>query len=162
MHTMEINFVKFFRLFGSILLLFLGIILGIVLLLVALRFLMSGLNYIPWLTYAYMSVMLLVPATLFITVFGIFSVRTKMHPSKPIRIFSFGIFFIAIVGWSYILIKDFIFFFKEGYGDINKYDSFNLLFLVISVGVIFLMGVIQALAMPAEKDWLEKRQSIDQ
>jgi len=159
---MEINFVKLFRLFGSILFLFLGIILGIVLLLVALRFLMSGLNYIPWLTYAYMSIMLLVPATLFLTVFGIFSIRTKAHPSKPIRLFSFVVFFAAIVGWLFILIKDFIFFFKEGYGDINKYDSFNLLYLVISVGVIFLMGVVQALAMPAEKDWLEKRQSRNQ
>ena len=153
---METQFGKFIRLFGNIFFSAIGFILFIVLLLLGLRLVLGAIDYIPWISFVYMSFMLLIPATLFVTVFVIFYKRTKIHPVKSIRWLSNIIFTLAISSWIIILVNDGITFYKNGYPDIDKYFSFNLLFLVINVGLIFFTGVIQALGNTKEKDWMEK------
>ena len=150
------QFGKFIRLFGNIFFSFIGFIVLISLLLLGLRFFMGALDYLSWLRYFYLSLMLLIPSVLFITVFTIFFKRTKFHPSKPVRIISDTIFISAILSWLVVLGFDSIQFLKHGYPDIDKYYSYNMLYLVINVATIFIVGVIQALTTAKEKDWMEK------
>ncbi len=156
---METQLGKFIRLFGNIFFSAIGFILLIVFFLLGLRLVLGAIDYIPWISFVYMSFMLLIPATLFVTVFVIFYKRTKIHPVKIVRWLSNIIFLLAISSWIIILVNDGITFFKNGYPDIDKYFSYNLLFLVINVGVIFFTGVIQALSTAKEKDWMDKHVS---
>ncbi len=151
------QFGKFIRLFGNIFFSFIGFIVLISLLLLGLRFFMGALDYLSWFRYFYLSLMLMIPSVLFITVFLIFFKRTKFHPSKPVRIISDTIFVSAILSWFVVLILDSIQFLKHGYTDIDKYYSYNMLYLVINVATIFIVGIIQALTTAKEKDWMERR-----
>jgi hypothetical protein len=151
------QFGKFIRLFGNIFFSFIGFIVLISLLLLGLRFFMGALDYLSWFRYFYLSLMLMIPSVLFITVFVIFLKRTKFHPSKLVRIISDTIFVSAILSWLVVLGFDSIQFLKNGYPDIDKYFSYNLLYLVINVATIFIVGIIQALTTAKEKDWMERR-----
>jgi hypothetical protein len=122
---------------------------------------MQGLDYIPWFTYGYMCVMLLIPPVFFSTVFIIFWKRTIRYPGKAIRIISFAIFLFFILGWSTVLISDFVVFFKNNFGDIVKYNAYNLLYLSATIFMIFFTGIMQALGMPKEVDWMEKHKSMN-
>ena len=148
---------KFIRLFGTIFFSLIGAIVSFVLLMLLFRWLISSLDYIPWFTYFYMSLILLLPTALFVSVFAIFFRRTKMHPSKPVRIFSSAIFLIGILSWFVVLGFDCINFFKTASPEISQYYSYNLLYLVGNVGIIFFIGIIQALTTAKEKDWMERR-----
>lgn len=150
------QFERYFYLLGKIILLILSIFAIAFLLLIGLKFLMQGLDYIPWFTYGYMCVMLLIPPVFFSTVFYIFWKRTINYPGKAIRIISFAIFLFFILGWSTVLISDFVVFFKNNFGDIVKYNAYNLLYLSLTILFIFITGIIQALGMPKEIDWMEK------
>jgi hypothetical protein len=156
---MEDQFAKFLRLFGNIFFAFLGFVVALMLLMFGLRLLLSGLDYIPWFTYFYMSLMLLIPPALFVSVFTIFFNRTKKHPSKAIRIFSSLLFIVAIICWIIALSLDFVAFFKDASPEISHYYSYNLLFLVSNAGLIFFTGILQALTTEKEKDWMEKHQN---
>ena len=151
------QFGKFIRLFGNIFFSFIGFIVLISLLLLGLRFFMGALDYLSWFRYFYLSLMLMIPSVLFITVFVIYFKRTKNHPSKPVRIISDSIFVSAILSWLVVLVIDSIQFLKHGYTGIDKYYSYNLLYLVINVATIFIVGIMQALTTAKEKDWMERR-----
>lgn len=153
------QFGNFIRLFGNIFFSFIGFIVLISLLLLGLRFFMGALDYLSWFRYFYLSLMLMIPSILFITVFVIYFKRTKFHPSKPVRIISDTIFVSAILSWLVVLVLDSIQFLKHGYPDIDKYYSYNMLYLVINVSTIFIVGIIQALTTAKEKDWMEKHVS---
>ena len=58
--------------------------------------------------------------------------------------------------WIGLLVLDFINFLKNGYPDIDKYFSYQILVLSSSVAVIFFIGILQALTTAKEKDWMEK------
>jgi len=150
------QFERYFYLLGKIILLILSIFAIAFLILIGLKFLMQGLDYIPWFTYGYMCVMLLIPPVFFSTVFYIFWKRTISYPGKVIRIISYAIFLFFIIGWSTVLISDFVVFFKKNFGDIVKYNAYNLLYLSLTILFIFITGIIQALGMPKEIDWMEK------
>ena len=51
---------------------------------------------------------------------------------------------------------DIITFFKHAYTDVEKYQSYNMIFLAANVAAIFLVGVMQAFSAPKEKDWMER------
>jgi hypothetical protein len=153
---MEDQFSKYLRLFGNILFSFIGFILLSALLLLGLRFLMGALDYMSWFSYIYMCCMLLLPAGLFISVYMIFYKRTKNHPVKIVRLLSNLLFAVGILIWIVLLVIDFVNFFKNGYQDIGKYFSYQLLPLTSNVAVVFLTGVMQALTTAKEKDWMEK------
>lgn len=155
---MEDQFAKFLRLFGNIFFMTLLFIISIGLLLFGLRLLMGALDSISWFRYVYMTGMLLIPSAFFMSVYGVYYKRTKTHPSKGVRVFSSFYFLVAIVSWLVVLIIDAIAFLKKGSADIDQYYSFNLLYLVINIGMIFLIGIIQALTTAKEKDWMEKYQ----
>lgn len=153
---MEPLFSKFLRLFGNILFSFIGFIILSALVLLGLRVLMGALDNMHWFRYVYMCVMLLLPAGLFICVFYIFYQRTKKHPAKYIRFISNFLFAIWTVMWMVLLVLDFLNFLKNGYPDIDKYYSYQILVLSSSVAIIFFIGVLQALTTANEKDWMEK------
>lgn len=147
---------RFLQLFGIIFSIFLGILLCALLLMIVFRYAMVALDYIPWLTYIYMGIMLCIPPVLFNTVFYIFFKRTGVHPSKPVRLFSKSVFILAGIFWFVLWASDMLFFIKTGYGDLQKYQSYDLIPLTASVAFIFLMGVLQALTTEKEVDWMDK------
>ncbi len=147
------RFLQLLALIGSV---FIGTLLTVLLILLSFRFLMAALDQIPWLTYIYMGVMLCIPPVLFCTVFYIFFKRTGSHPSKPVRLFSKSVFILAIAYWLFLLGTDLVFFLKNGYGELGKYETYNLIPLFSTVALIFFMGVLQALTTEKEKDWMDK------
>lgn len=155
---MEDQFAKFLRLFGNIFFSAILFIIGVGLLLLGLRFILGALDTLPWFSYVYMTGMLLIPSAFFISVYAVYFKRTAHHPSKPVRLFSNAYFILAILSWVVVLITDSITFIKKGRADIDQYYSFNLLYLVINIGMIFFIGIIQALTSVKEEDWMKKYQ----
>ncbi len=153
---MEDQLSKFIRLFGNIFFSFIGFILLSAISLLGLRLLMGVLDYMSWFSYVYMCFMLILPPGLFITVYWIFFKRTKRHPSGFVRFFSNLIFLTGLLMWVVLMVLDFLTFFNSGYQDIDKYNSYQLLILASNVTAIFFTGVVQALTVPKEKDWMEK------
>jgi len=125
------------------------------------KLLMTGLDQVSWMNYMYMCTMLFIPALIFISANAIFFVRTKRHPSKIIRWFSYPVFVATIITWMLVFIRDIRYFIQTKEGEIGHYYTFSLTCLASSMALIFIMGIIQALTMPAEKDWLDKYQSSD-
>jgi len=152
---------RFLRLFGNIFFSVLGIILSIALVMLLLRLISSGFDAIPWFTYFYMCIIILIPPVLFGTVYIIFFKKTKYHPSKLVQMISYGLFIAGIISWGAILTLDFTEFFRNNYPDIDRYHAYNLLILFINVAVIFFTGVMQALTTEKEKDWMERRKQFD-
>lgn len=148
---------RFLYLGGMILLSALGILVFVALLMVMLRLLMGVMDQIPWMLYVYMTVMLFIPTILFVSVFVIFFKRSGMHPKNWVKRISRVSFVLASISWLIILGWDLRFFLQTGYGDINRYQSYSLNALVPSVFFIFSMGIIQALTMQPELDWMERR-----
>jgi len=147
---------RFLRLFGNILFSLIGIIVLVALIMLALRLISSGFDAIPWFTYFYMCIVLLIPPTLFGTVHIIFFRKTKYHPSSLVKYISYFLFTSGLISWSVVLFIDFKEFFTNYYPDIERYYAFNLLILFINVAVIFFTGVLQALTTEKEKDWMDK------
>jgi hypothetical protein len=147
---------KYIRLFGTILFSFLGFIVALGLLILGLRSIFGVLDYMPWFSVMFTLFIICVPAVLFITVYLIYIKHTKPHPSKAAKIFSYIIFTIALGAWLYFWVLDIIIFFKHHYTSIGEYHCYNLAFLASNVGVIFLVGIVQALSTKKEVDWMEK------
>ena len=148
---------KYIQLFITIFFSIVTGLISIVLFLLLFRLVFGLLTYMPWISFGYMLMILLFPAVLFITVYVIYFRRTGNHPLIWVRTISRSLFVIAILAWLIFLILDLQHFFKTGKQEIAKYLSYNLLFLYLNIVLIIFSGVIQALTMPAEKDWLEKR-----
>ena len=147
---------RFLRLFGNIFLSLIGIIVLVALIMLTLRLISSGFDAIPWFTYFYMCIVLLIPPILFGSVHIIFFRRTKYHPSTWVKYLSYFLFATGIISWGVVLIIDFKEFFTNHYPEIERYYAFNLLILFINVAVIFFTGVLQALTTEKEKDWMDK------
>ncbi len=153
---MEDSFGKYLRLFGSIFFTFIAFIVAFILLMLGLRFVFGMLNYISWFTYLYMVLIIMFPASIFVTAYIIYFIRTKKHPSKTIRFLSYSIFSLALCAWAYFFISDLVLFFRHFYTTIDRYSTYNLLFLSINIGIIFFVGVMQALSAEKEKDWMDR------
>jgi hypothetical protein len=156
---MEDQFSKYIKLFNTLVVSFVAFVVALLLVFLGLRLIFGVLNQISWLTYLYTAVILILPAVLFIVVYLIFWKRTKLHPSKPVAALSKIVFAAALCSWIVVLVLDAVMFTKKGYSDVYRYKSFDLLFLIAHVTLIFLIGVIQALSMPAEKDWMQRGNS---
>jgi hypothetical protein len=154
---MEDKYTKYFQLSLRLFFAFLAFIIVLILILLGLKFLFGMLDKIPWFVFMYMLCIIIVPATLFITIFVVYFKRTAQHPSAVVRGISYTIFSVALLFWGACFILDIIQFFKKGSRDIGSYYSYNIFLLAASVVVIFLVGVLQALSTSKEKDWLEKR-----
>jgi hypothetical protein len=155
---MEDKYTKYFQLSLRLFFAFLGFIIAAILILLGLKFLFGMLDKIPWFVFMYMLCIIIVPATLFISIFIVYFKRTARHPSVVVRGISYSIFAIALLSWAACFVLDIIVFFKKGSRDIGNYYSYNIFLLAASVVIIFLVGVLQALSTKKEKDWLEKRE----
>lgn len=153
---MESRLEKFLRLFGMMFFSMLGFILVMTLLFLGIRLLFGALDSMSWFSYFYMLGMLLLPSAFFIFVYIVFFKRTKSHPSNIVRWISNLLFIAAILAWASVLALDTAGFFKSASTEIGKYYSYNLLFLTSNIGMIFLVGVLQALTTEKEKDWMDK------
>lgn len=154
---MEDKYTKYFQLTLRLFFAFLGFAVALVLILLGLKFLFGMLDKIPWFVFMYMLFIILVPATLFISIFLIYFKRTARHPSGLVRAISYTVFATALLFWSGCLVLDIVEFFKKGSREIGNYYSYNIFLLAGSVVLIFLIGVLQALSTEKEKDWMEKR-----
>ena len=155
---MESTYSKYLRLFGNIFFLFLGFVVAFVLIIVAFRLLFGLLSYIPWLRVIYMLFILMMPVCVFGTAFTIFFKRTATHSSKPVKVVSYILFTAILVSWLFLTGYDLMTFFKFQYNSIDKYYTYNLLFLSINIFVLFGVGVMQALSAPKEVDWMQRGQ----
>jgi len=153
---MEDRFGKYLRLFGTIFFLIIGFIVSIILVLLAIRLFFGLLSYISWVSYLYMTFIILVPAALFIPAYIVYMKRTAAHPNKPVRWISYVIFSVAIAVWASFLVLDMITFFRYAYPAIGMYRSYDMIFLAANVGCFFLVGVMQAFTTEKEKDWMER------
>lgn len=153
---MEDTFAKYIRLFGVIFFSVLGFIIFLVLLLLGFKFFFGLLSYIPWFVYVYMLFIITVPSALFITVYLIYFKRTTTHASKAVRYFSYFVFTAALIAWVIYFVLDVRIFFTHSYNDIAHYNTYNLLFLSLNVGMLFLVGIIQALSTAKEVDWMDR------
>ena len=153
---MEDSLSKYLKLGGSIMLAFLSFILLLAIFMVSMRLLFGVLDQMSWMNFIFLLFILSVPAAIFITAFIVFYKRTAMHTSGPVRIISRVFFLLALIGWVIIYILDMITFAKHSYAEIFRYYSFNLLYLFISVALIFFTGVLQALTTEKEKDWHDR------
>jgi hypothetical protein len=153
---MEDKYGKYVRLFGTLFFAMVGFIVALILLLLGVRLIFGLLSFIPWSVYIYMLFIIAVPAVLFIGIYIIYFRRTTSHNSAVVRYISYGIFSIALIFWAIFFVLDLIKFFKYAYPDIEKYRSYDMIFLSANVAAIFLIGVMQAFSSPKEKDWMER------
>lgn len=153
---MEDTLSKYLRLLGNILLTFIVFLISLSALLLILKLVFGLLDNISWFSYLYTILILLVPAMLFTSVYFVFYKRTKFHPSKPVRGFSYFIFILAMLSWLIFLVMDIKTYSFRQYSDIGKYNSYDTIYLTANVTLIFLVGIIQALTTAKEKDWMEK------
>lgn len=98
----------------------------------------------------------LAPA-LFSSVYLVFFKRTKRHPSAIVRIISKILFLLGIVCSITVLVIDIITFFSKYEIDITAYKCFSLAYLAGNVGMIFLIGIMQAFTTQKEVDWMERK-----
>lgn len=153
---MEDSFGKYLRLFGSLFFLVIGAIVGLILLLLGIKLVFGLLSYIPWINFVYTSFIVLLPAVLFIAVYIYYIKRTKRHPSTAARYISYILLAAALICWIIFLSLDLVLLIKHASAEIGTYHSYDMIFLISNIAMIFVVGIIQALAMPREKDWMER------
>ena len=154
---MEDKFAKYLQLSNRLIITLVASVAALILLLYGLRLAFGLLDSIPWFVYIFTLFIIMVPTLLFITVFLIYFSRTRQHPSAGVRYLSWSLFVVALIVWFYFLVTDLITFFKTGSQSINNYNGYSVLFVSGSIALIFIVGIIQALSTPKEKDWIEKR-----
>lgn len=147
---------KYIRLFGTIFFSIIGILIALVLLILAVRFIFGLLSYLPFSQYIYLVSIILVPGILFTSVCVYYFKRTTTYPVAFPKYLSMTLFCGMIVCWLVCMVRDMITFHNHGYTEIGKYWSFSLWMLAGSVGLIFFIGIMQALGLPGEEDWLAK------
>lgn len=160
--SMEDNLSKFLKIAGLTLLTGIIFLLSILLIVLGLRFFFGLFGHMAWVVLMYKMLILALPVVLFITVYVQFFRITRRHSVKMVRMFSQSIFILAGVSWllayAYDL-RNFITASGEGIimgQTVRDYLSFNTFFLTAHVSLLLITGVIQALAAPPEKDWMEK------
>lgn len=97
------------------------------------------------------------PAALFMTVYAIFFVRTKSHPSKPVKTLSQLIFVLAFLISAAALLYDIHSFFSKYSPDIDQYHSYSLIYMAGNVALLFVIAIIQAFTTQKEVDWMDRK-----
>lgn len=149
---------KYIRLFGTIFLTVVGFILSLVLLLLFFNLFFGLLNKFSITQFIFNLIIIVLPGCFFITICIYYWKRTKNFPVKSIKYISYFIFCVMIGTWAFALVKDLIKYFQLGTAELHNFQSFELYMLAGSVFLIFLTGIIQALTLPDEEDWLKKAQ----
>jgi hypothetical protein len=147
---------KYLRLLGRIGLLFLVFIGALFVLIYGMKYFFGIVDSMSWFSLFFALFVICVPSLIFITVYIIYYNHTKGHPSKGVRIFSNIVFAIVLCSWSYFLVLDIILFSTKQYRDIEHYNTYNLAFLSANVGIIFFIGIVQALTTKKEVHWMDR------
>jgi hypothetical protein len=147
---------KYLRLLGRIGLLFLVFMLSLSILIYGLKYFFTIVDSMSWFSLFFALFVICVPSLIFITVYFIYYNHTKGHPSKGVRIFSNAVFAVILCSWIYFLVLDIILFSTKQYRDIQHYNTYNLAFLSANVGMIFFIGIVQALTTKKEVHWMDK------
>lgn len=134
----------------------LSFIVALVLLFLFMKLVFGVMSYMPWLTYVFTVGVLSAPAAVFFPAWIIFIRRSAGHPVQWVRIFSYILMSAMLLLWGMFYIYDLITFFRTGSAAIKNYLSWEMVFLASNVALIFIAGVIQALSLPPEKDWMAK------
>ena len=153
---------KLFRLFATLFFAFVGFIIILALIMISLRLIFGVLDYMPWFSVLFTLFIVCVPAILFLTVYLIYFKQTRRHFSKPVRIFSYMVFVVAIAAWLYFWVQDIIIFFKYHYNGISEYNCYNLAFLSANIFAIFFVGIVQALKAKKEIPWMDRERKWEQ
>lgn len=132
---------------------FIGVLVGIFFFM---RLIFGLMNFMPWLDYVFAVLTVCVPPTIFIVAYSIFFNRTRKYIIKPIRYVSLVIMAVAVVGWCYIMVHDLMHFFRNEKVTIETYLSYSKIILTGSIATIFILGLVQAFALPKEDDWMVK------
>jgi hypothetical protein len=102
-----------------------------------------------------LGVVSLAPAV-FMSVYFIFSKRTKKHPVEAVRIISFIVFITGFITSLVVLVLDMISFFTRFNTDITGYHGLSLTYLAGNVAVLFAIAIVQALTTKKEVDWMDR------
>jgi hypothetical protein len=102
--------------------------------------------------------MMSVPVSVLLSAAIVFLLRTKHYHSKPIKMFSYIVLLVVIGVAIYAYINDVTVYFKKAVPDfeIGAFISYDKWFSVFCIGAMFFLGIIQALKMPKEDDWITK------
>lgn len=150
---------KYLRLLGRIGLMFIIFFVSLYILIYGLRGFFGLVDSMPWFSLFFALFVICVPSLIFITVYIIYYYHTKGHPSKAVRIFSYAVFAIVLCSWVYFLLLDIILFSTKQYRDIQHYNTYNLAFLSANVGIIFFIGIVQALTTKKEEHWMDREKN---
>ncbi len=148
---------KYIRLFGTIFLTMIGFVLSLVLLLLFFNLFFGLLNKFSVTEFIFNLIIIVLPACFFITICIYYWKRTKKFPIKLVKYISYFIFCVMIGTWAFALVKDVINYFRLGAAQLSNFQSFELYMLAGSVFLIFLTGILQALALPDEGDWISRK-----
>lgn len=107
----------------------------------------------------YELVVVVIPPALFGAVYYIFFSRTKMHPSRFVKIISQLLFILAFCVCMLVLVTDLLYYFKltAGTYDIGYFSSYSIAFLAGNIALLFIIALLQAFTTGKEDDWMEKR-----
>ena len=153
---MEDRFVKYSKLYFLIFLLFISVpvILGVA---IAIAYGFSKLISSRPVDLLYQLLIIALPSSVFATVYYIFFKRTKTHPSAAVRLISRIVFILGFCTCLFVLIIDFMKFFKNPVFGTEGYRNFSLAFLAGNVATLFIIAILQAFTTNKEEDWMEKR-----
>lgn len=152
---MDDRFVKYTKLYFLVLLLFVcvPVCVGLV---VAMFYGFSKIVFSQPVDFIFELFIIGLPAAFFATVYSIFFLRTKRHPSKMVKFVSYVFFGVGIVSCFIYLGWDLRVFFNTRSQDIESYHSYTLLFMAGNIGLLFLIAIVQAFATEKEKSWLDR------
>ena len=157
---MEDKFLKYTKLYILLFLMFLSVPVLIALLIGTFYGLSKIISSSP-VDILFQLLVISMPAAVFCTAYTIFFKRTGKHPLASVRIISKTLFTIGFVSSLVFLILDIISFFRHRGGDITDLRCFDMVFLALNIGGLFLIALLQALTTEKEKDWLQKRKEKD-
>lgn len=154
---MEDTLSKYIRLFAFLLLTAIGVIALLALLLMLLKAFYGIVDSFSAFTYAYKLLIMSLPMIILTSAFVVFIQRVSFHPVRWVRFIS-RLLSMAVIGMmAYFYVLDLIsFYHNQANTPASVYSSYDLTFLTISIGTLFLLGVLQALTLPTEKDWMER------
>jgi hypothetical protein len=100
------------------------------------------------------------PAVIILSTNTIFLIRTKNHPSKIIRAISYCCFMIGMGAAVTVIAMDIPLFFKAHGNNIIDYKNYSLVFIAGTIGLLFLVALMQAFTTKKEVHWTEKHRGI--
>lgn len=153
------KFESLIRLALNLIFLAIGFVVALVIILLLSKLLLSGFDALPWSGYIYTAFLLMFLPLIYFGAYYYLIKRSRRHRNTFVKYFSIIVFFIAAAACIIVFGRDVYYMFRDKKLDIDHYWTFSLLFLIPNFVCLFLVAILQALTVPAEKDWLEKHRN---